>query len=618
MYDVEVMDKMTKQVLAGEEANLPDVYKEFTFEDALNLHFKVVPASALYERNAEQGTWTDRSKDDAFMKERVENGIDLRIVGVVQPSSDGAALMEGVGYLPALTGKLMEVAAESDIVKQQLANEADDVFTGESFESLQEGQGGQFDFESMFSVDEDALASAFSFDSSALEGGMRGVDLSGMDLSGMDAGSLQGLDVSDLDMSALSSTLSPEAIAGLMQGAPAPDLSGITVDATPEQQQAIAEAQGALMRGFMAYFAAHAAEFTDGSGRPDVQAAYLAYLATDEGKAAAAALQEASGAMYQAAVQAAVSEYMTTQFAPFLSQRLQDLMQQAAQVMMASMAQQMAAQMTAAANQMGTQLSTAINGQLSSQMNALSASLEDGFSVDSEAFAKAITFNMTQDDLTSLLMNYMNAEELTLDANLKKLGYATYDAPDSISIFPIDFAAKEHVLDIIDGYNRQMEDAGESDKAIRYSDLAGVLMSSVTSIVDAISMVLIAFVSISLVVSSIMIAIITYISVLERKKEIGILRAMGASKLNIANVFNAETIIEGLIAGMFAIALVYAVSVPVNAIVYASLDVPTVMLLPWDNALILIAISVGLTFVAGLIPSSMAASRDPVEALRSE
>ena len=182
----------------------------------------------------------------------------------------------------------------------------------------------------------------------------------------------------------------------------------------------------------------------------------------------------------------------------------------------------------------------------------------------------------------------------------------------------MDFEAKETVLQVIDTYNAEVTDAGEEDKAIVYTDYMGVLMGSVTDIVNMISLVLIAFVSISLVVSSIMIGIITYISVLERKKEIGILRAMGASKRNIANVFNAETFIEGLIAGVLAIAVVVLVSFPVNAWVLADYDVESVMHLPVSSALGLIVISVVLTVVAGLIPSRSAARRDPVEALRSE
>ena len=225
---------------------------------------------------------------------------------------------------------------------------------------------------------------------------------------------------------------------------------------------------------------------------------------------------------------------------------------------------------------------------------------------------------MTQEDLASLLSKYMNAEELSYEANLKTLGYASKDDPSSVSIYPIDFPSKEAVLDIIDAYNDTMLDEGEEDATIQYTDFAGVLMGSVTDIVNTVSLVLIAFVSISLVVSSIMISIITYISVLERKKEIGILRAMGASKLNVANIFNAETIIEGFIAGVLAITVVYAASVPVNAFILETRNVPDIMQLPWDSALGLVGISVILTLVAGLIPSSAAARRDPVEALRSE
>ena len=182
----------------------------------------------------------------------------------------------------------------------------------------------------------------------------------------------------------------------------------------------------------------------------------------------------------------------------------------------------------------------------------------------------------------------------------------------------MDFEAKQRVLDHIDAYNERVESQGHGERSIVYTDYMGVLMGSVTSIVHMISLVLIAFVSISLVVSSIMIGIITYISVLERKKEIGILRAMGASKRNVANVFNAETFIEGLIAGLLAIAVVVAVSVPVNAWALSVYQVEGVMRLPFASALGLIAISVVLTVVAGLIPSRSAARRDPVEALRSE
>ena len=249
--------------------------------------------------------------------------------------------------------------------------------------------------------------------------------------------------------------------------------------------------------------------------------------------------------------------------------------------------------------------------QVATQMSSSFANLASAMRVDASAFAHAIHFNMDAEDLSSLMMSYAKASKLTYDNNLTTLGYADEADPISVKIFPRDFEAKERVLDHI-------EASGHDEQAISYTDYMGIIMGSVTDIVNTISLVLIAFVSISLVVSSIMIGIITYISVLERKKEIGILRAIGASKRNVANVFNAETCIEGLIAGVFAIVVVVAVSFPVNAWALAAKQVPNLMSLPVQDALVLIAISVLLTVVAGLLPARSASKKDPVEALRSE
>ena len=254
----------------------------------------------------------------------------------------------------------------------------------------------------------------------------------------------------------------------------------------------------------------------------------------------------------------------------------------------------------------------------SSMASALSTAMGTAVSVDPSMFAQSITVNMDQDELTSMFMNLARSNDLSYENNLQTLGYADIADPISISIYAKSFDDKQVVEDIIDQYNVDMESSGEEDKTISYSDIMGALMSSVTNIIDMISMVLIAFVSISLVVSSIMIGIITYISVLERKKEIGILRAMGASKGNIANIFNAETVIEGLMSGVFAVVLVALVSLPVNAIVLAMMNISGILALPITAALILILISVLLTFIAGLVPAMNAARRDPVEALRSE
>ena len=257
-------------------------------------------------------------------------------------------------------------------------------------------------------------------------------------------------------------------------------------------------------------------------------------------------------------------------------------------------------------------------GQVATQVSSSIANLAGAMRVDASAFANAIHFNMDAEDLSSLMMSYAKASQLTYDNNLTTLGYADEADPISVKIFPRDFEAKERVLDHIDAYNKQVKAAGHDEQAISYTDYMGIIMGSVTDIVNTISLVLIAFVSISLVVSSIMIGIITYISVLERKKEIGVLRAMGASKLNVANVFNAETVIEGLIAGVLAIAVVLVAQVPVNHAVLAWKGIPDIMMLPWESALALIGVSVLLTFLGGLIPSTKASRNDPVESLRSE
>ena len=205
--------------------------------------------------------------------------------------------------------------------------------------------------------------------------------------------------------------------------------------------------------------------------------------------------------------------------------------------------------------------------------------------------------------------------DATYESNLSKLGYVNRQKPQNINIYPKDFEAKDKISDIIEEYNNK---ASEADR-ITYTDTVAMLMSSVTTIVNAISYVLIAFVAISLIVSSIMIGIITYISVLERTKEIGILRSIGASKRDISNVFNAETTIVGLCAGVMGIAITLLLLIPINAILHSVTGIETLSaVLPWQGSISLIAISVVLTLIAGLIPSGVAAKRDPVEALRSE
>lgn len=622
-YDPEVMDKMAKDVLDGREVVVPETAQDFTVEKALQMEFSVVPNANMYEYNADQKIWTDISNDEKKMKDKVDQGIRLKVVGVLQPERGSSSMaQQGIAYLPELTMHLMELAESSDIVKQQKNNPDTDVFTGETFEALRNAEGTQFDFESMFTVDEEALNKAFSFDSSAFDASNMALDENALaNAMQIDPNAMQiDPNAFSVDAATLGQFFSEDTLRSVMQNAPQFDANNYNLNdvatLNDEQQKAVNDATNELSADFTSWLLLNN-KLTPGQ-QPNYGQLLQEYLQTENAQKILAPLTQQIGDQAQSQFNGILQDYMQNQFAPYLSGAMQDLMTQAASFMALEMAYALQEQMASATQTIGSSLSAAISGELQNQMSTLQDSMEKGFSFDAEAFSKAIQFNMDQDDLTGLLTNFMNADSLSFDSNMKKLGYAQEDAPETVSIYPKDFQAKEAVLSIIDGYNADMKAAGKDDSAIQYSDFAGVLMSSVTSIIDAISLVLIAFVSISLVVSSIMISIITYISVLERKKEIGILRAMGASKGNIANVFNAETIIEGLIAGVLAIAVVLAVSVPVNRFVEAGWDVPNIMTLPWEAAVVLVGISVVLTFLAGLIPSQAASRRDPVEALRSE
>ena len=240
-------------------------------------------------------------------------------------------------------------------------------------------------------------------------------------------------------------------------------------------------------------------------------------------------------------------------------------------------------------------------------------------SVDQDAFAKAFQFNMGEDEMKSFMSELMGGSIASAEGNLSAFGYCDAEDLQSITIFPKDFESKDQITTIIKDYNKMVEDKGEDDKSITYTDIVGALMKSVTKIINTISYVLIAFVAISLVVSSIMIGVITYISVLERRKEIGILRAMGASKRNVADVFNAETMITGFLAGLFGVGISLFSLIPINSLIHKlaeSNEVSAAM--PWAAAVILVLLSVVLTLIGGLIPSKTASRQDPVTALRTE
>lgn len=597
--DIDELNDLVNSAMAADgKIETLETGADFTYDDALSTTFKVLSPADAYRKNEETGMWTDMSGDTDFMAAKVADGIDVHIVGVVRPNetANASALSPGIAYTHALTRQLMERAANSQIVQEQLDHPETDVFTGKTFDELQGEAKQGVDLGSMFSVDEAALKSAFSFDASALSGAAGdGIDLSGVDLSGL-----------DIDLSGVGKDID---FGDIMAKAPAPDFSGIFdgLELTPEQMQQVGTLANQLFESFLQSDQFRALSPDDLKDASKLAAAFSAYLESDTAaQQILAQLKALGGDALAELLQQAMTDYVQKQLAPYLQQAMDQVMKSISDQIAATVS----AQLRAGA--------AGLMGQMATQMSSSFANLASAMRVDASAFAHAIHFNMDAEDLSSLMMSYAKASKLTYDNNLTTLGYADEADPISVKIFPRDFEAKERVLDHIDAYNKQVKAAGHDDRAISYTDYMGIIMGSVTDIVNTISLVLIAFVSISLVVSSIMVGIITYISVLERKKEIGILRAIGASKRNVANVFNAETFIEGLIAGVFAIVVVVAVSFPVNAWALAAKQVPNLMSLPVQDALVLIAISVLLTVVAGLLPARSASKKDPVEALRSE
>jgi ABC-type antimicrobial peptide transport system permease subunit len=559
LRDPKELDKMVKDFSENKDVKVPADTKTYTYNDLMGVKMKLVYPTDVYRYNKTYKVWEDKSSDQKFMKALLKKAPTVKVVGVVK-ANDGVTsgtLASGVNYPAALTTKVMQHAAQSKIVQQQLAHPSVDVFTNKKFsvENDRSKDTNDFDMSKLITVDKTAIQKAFSVDPSKF-------DISAKDFK---------IDSSKLPKPDLKKLLPQSSVA-----APTPKINS----------QAFGALMGTLITGYVTWCTAN------GKNPTDVQTNFALYART---AAAQQAIQTAMPKIIDTASLQKESQAYTAKLTAAIQKGLQSYM---------------------------TQVSAAIELQLASEMKTTMSKLQSGFAsalnVDPTQIAKAFKFNMTSDQLTSLVTSMMSTKQASYDDNLKTLGYATLDKPSEIDIYPKSFEAKDNIKQILDDYNNAQKTAGHDDKSITYSDLVGSLMSSVTQIINMISMVLIAFVSISLVVSSIMIGIITYISVLERKKEIGVLRAIGARKKDIRRVFNAETLIIGLLAGVIAILVVVLASIPVNAAVMAGFGVPNVMLLPWLSALILIILSCFLTFVGGLIPSTAASHRDPVEALRSE
>ena len=589
LRDSAELDKMIQQFAQNQNVDVPTDFKTYRYSDFIGIQFKLVNAADRYLRDDDHNAWVDKSDDKDFMKNLVASSETLTVVGVVQPKEDASASMlsSGIAYPAALTQHVIAAAADSQMVQDQLASPSINVMNGEPFGAE---DASAFDMSSLFRIDTDMLKSAFQFDTSKLN-----FDLSGafdLDNGSVDLGSLLDPDDFQLD---LDLTETPDLDMSTLT-----DLfANMDLSVSEDKMQELAQK---VLVGYK--------DYVIGNGILNLnKISFSQYLKSDAFKAL---MNDAMGELFdQDALQAQFSEAMQT--------AMSTLMESYSSQISETLQTQLGSAMQTAMTELMTQMSQNIQSQMQQSFSQLGSQMESALKIDATAFQKAIQFNMSEDDLTDLMKSAMLSSTATYDSNLQTLGYADLDAPSQIKIYPQDFDHKASVVAKLDAYNDNMRSQGADDKVIQYTDVVGTLMTSVTEIINMISNMLVAFVSISLVVSSIMIGVITYISVLERRKEIGILRAIGASKRNISEVFNAETFIIGLCSGVMGVVLSEILLIPGNMLIQKiSNGTNVVARLPLNAALVLIVLATVLTILGGFIPAKGASRSDPVKALRSE
>lgn len=577
-HDTDELNKIVSKIMSGESVDIHNDPLELTYEDIMNADLRLVPATETFKYNDKYSIYEDMSGDKDFMREVYNNAERLKVTGVAVMSSEMLTGGSSVAYLPSLVEHIIDESGQTDIVKKQLENPDVDIFSNTKFG--EEDNEFNFEFSDLVSVDEAALTQAFGV---------------------------------KIDQNAVS-TKTQEYMEGISN-----DITN-EINKMPEVRKGLEEhfkeLAGELRRDFEdkiikgeismmdlmnpetseRILVDFVDEFVAGKDFGALEDAYQ--IPKDNSSAAFDGMLKGYLASYLQTTSKhesfSVDDYLNT---PEITTVFDNL--------------------TGAATNLSMQKE--VLGKLGNLTTYLTDSFANAFHVDQNAIVGAFRLNFSEDELSRVVTAMFTKKKSTLATNLSTLGYQDLDDPTKMAFYFWSFDGKTRFLEFLDSYNNNMRSLGMDDKVIEYSDTTGMLMSSVKIIVDAVSYVLIAFVSISLVVSSIMIGVITYISVYERKKEIGILRAMGASKHNISSIFNAETFIIGFLSGLFGVGVSYALIPIINAVLHHFTgDIPLNAALDPRTALLLILLSIVLTLIGGLIPARAASKKDPVEALRSE
>ncbi|MBR5738919.1 MAG: FtsX-like permease family protein, partial [Lachnospiraceae bacterium] len=647
LRDPDELDRMVREFMSGTKVTLETPTDSYSYDDFLGLTFHLVNPADFYEYDEQYDVWTDRSTDDDFMRNLIRNSEELKIVGIVSPSEENTSTSSsGIGYPFALVEHVIQLANDSVIVKKQLENPDIDVFTNTPFGESKEPPS--LDIASLVEMDPETAKDAIRVDFDRLaEDFANALDFSSLSLD-------QSFNVADyINLGALVGSIgqieTPNVADMLRKLEPEPDLLEEVLQPMLEDYQRFSDeylAQWEAERAAREQAGSNTETPTEGasdasddsifsrigefisslrpgsssesgtedpgnsgeSGDPETPSErelVRLYLQTEEGQQH---LRQIGNDLVEKSSNVGV-----------IRDYLNEFVEKAINVPRQRFTNELNRQIASAEAAIRDRIADAFKTAMQNAIVKVGGDMENLFSIDAELFVSAFHLKMTAKELSQLLTSITSLKGATYEGNLKKLGYASLDNPSTISIYPIDFDSKGEVLAFLDRYNERMDLLNLPESRIAYTDTIGSIMESVNLIITIVTSVLMATVGVSLVVSSIMIGIITYISVLERKKEIGILRAIGASKRNIAEVFNAETLITGFLAGIIGIGVTYLLLIPGNMILHYATDVYDVnAVLRPEHAVILVAISMLLTFIGGLIPARSASKSDPVVALRTE
>lgn len=592
LLSMEDMNNLVDAVENGEEYS--DEQASFTYDQVLGLEYQVFSPSALYEYDSDAGAWADMSEDADYISELYSSGTGttVKVTAILQAGED-ADVSSGVVYTKALTTLLMEQSAASEVVQAQLADPATNVLTGEAFDDENEEDSDSSSESSSSEMD----ASAVSYESTgSASSGTKNTAYETAEYNVETSESLAA--TADYQVASASASVvtvaSEETSEGSEEGGSETETATYTVR--------FLNYDGSVLTTVQSYTEGDAV--TNAPEENPTRASDATYTYTFLGWKSSTTNSVYTLIEDIPAVTESV-DYTAFYYAAPVSASSQGTGSGGASSLINS----------GSSGISSSDLSALMGSSSSNDLSSLLGSSSAYSSVDLSAITSSYASSLSSSQLAVLMAQMSNDTPSTYEDVLSALGYASEDEPTSIALYPTDFDGKSTIEDFIEQYNNQVEN--ETDK-VTYTDLVATMTSAITSVVDIVSAILVAFTSISLVVSSIMIAIITYISVLERTKEIGILRAIGASKNDVSKIFNAETVIEGLASGVFGIVVTLLLNIPINAIISSMFGVDGIASLPMQYCLILIAISVVLTLIAGWVPSRIAAKKDPVEALRSE